>query len=66
MKAKATEISAGVSGPDHGLSDELAQEILRAVSGIRYGSVEIIVHDSRVVQIERKEKVRFHQEGVGK
>lgn len=34
------------------------QTILRALSGIRYGSVEIIVHDSEVVQVERKEKFR--------
>ncbi len=34
-------------------------EILRAVRGIRFGSVEIVIHDSRVVQIERKEKVRI-------
>lgn len=33
--------------------------ILRSLLGIRYGSIEIIVHDSRIVQIERKEKVRF-------
>jgi hypothetical protein len=32
--------------------------ILLALNGIRFGSVEIIVHDSRVVQIERKEKKR--------
>ncbi len=41
--------------------------ILQALSEIRYGSVEIIVHDSEVVQIERKEKFRIsphtgHQE----
>ncbi|MBH0201132.1 MAG: YezD family protein [Nitrospira sp.] len=35
------------------------QAILFALKGIRYGSVEIIVHDSKVVQIERKEKTRF-------
>lgn len=34
-------------------------EILQAVKDINYGSVEIIIHDSRVVQIERKEKLRF-------
>lgn len=38
---------------------EIEQEILRAVKGIRYGSVEIVIHDSQVVQIERKEKVRL-------
>lgn len=24
-----------------------------------YGSIEIVVHDGRIVQIERREKVRF-------
>ena len=33
--------------------------ILLAVKGLRFGSVEIVVHDSKVVQIERKEKMRF-------
>ena len=34
-------------------------EVLRAIAGISYGSVEIIIHDSKVVQIERREKFRF-------
>ncbi len=41
------------------VSAELLRQIAQAVNGIRYGSVEIIVHDSKVVQIERKEKLRF-------
>ena len=36
-------------------SPNIEQEILRAVRSLRYGSVEIIIHDSKVVQIERKE-----------
>jgi len=32
---------------------------LDAVGQLRYGSVEITVHDGRIVQIERKEKLRF-------
>jgi hypothetical protein len=36
-------------------------EVLLAIRNIRYGSVEITIHDSRVVQIERKEKRRFGQ-----
>ena len=47
----------------NGLADEthrqLTQQILRALQEIRYGSVEIIIHDSRIVQIERKEKIRI-------
>jgi hypothetical protein len=34
-------------------------EILRSIKNVRFGSVEITIHDSRVVQIERKEKVRL-------
>ena len=42
-----------------GVDQEVQQAILYALKGIRFGSVEITVHDSRVVQIERKEKVRI-------
>ena len=35
------------------------EAILKAVRNIRFGSVEITVHDSNVVQIECKEKFRF-------
>ena len=35
------------------------QQMLRAVQGIRYGSVEIIIHDSKVVQIEAKRRCRI-------
>lgn len=44
------------------LEQEIEQAILTAVKSLRYGSVEIIVQDSKVVQIERKEKIRFHKE----
>jgi hypothetical protein len=33
--------------------------VRRAVKGLRYGSVEVRVHDGRVVQVETREKVRF-------
>lgn len=39
--------------------EQLSEQILSAISDIRYGSVEIIIHDSKVVQIERKEKIRL-------
>lgn len=35
------------------------QAIHKALSEIRYGSLEITIHDSRIVQIERKEKIRI-------
>jgi hypothetical protein len=39
--------------------DDVDTRILRAVRSLDYGSVEVVVHDSRVVQIERREKLRF-------
>ena len=40
-------------------SDEVLRRIASAISGVRFGSVEVVIQDSRVVQIERKEKFRF-------
>jgi len=40
-------------------SSDMRATVLDAIKGIRYGSVEIIIHDSKIVQIERKEKVRL-------
>lgn len=38
---------------------DISSTLLEAIHGIRYGSVEIIIHDRKIVQIERKEKVRL-------
>jgi len=35
------------------------REIVRAVRSVAFGSVEIVIQNSRIVQIERKEKIRF-------
>ena len=35
------------------------QQILRAIKSVCYGSVEITIQNSKVVQIEVKEKLRF-------
>jgi hypothetical protein len=43
--------------------DALSPALLRALRGLRFGSVEIVVHDGRVVQIERRERVRFDSAG---
>jgi hypothetical protein len=40
---------------------EADAEVIRAIRNLRYGSVEITIHDSRIVQIERKEKRRFER-----
>lgn len=56
-KSPAATNGAVSSAP---LSAKVEQEIRRALEGLAYGSVEIVIHDSKVVQIERKEKVRFN------
>lgn len=38
--------------------DDALPELQRALTGLRFGSVEIVVHEGRVVQIERREKIR--------
>ena len=38
---------------------KLALEILDALKGIKFGAVEIVVHDGKVTQIDRRERFRF-------
>ncbi|MDX2073215.1 MAG: YezD family protein [Alphaproteobacteria bacterium] len=45
------------------ISNDVEKHILDAIQGIKYGAVEVLIHDSRVVQIERSEKTRFDQKG---
>jgi hypothetical protein len=37
----------------------LLRELWQALRAIRYGAIELVIHDGRVVQLERREKVRF-------
>lgn len=34
-------------------------EVAKALEGLRYGSVEVTVHDGKVTQIEAKKKIRL-------
>jgi hypothetical protein len=47
--------------PPSALSQELLSKIAEAIQGIRFGTVQITIHDSRVVQIEKAEKIRLDQ-----
>jgi hypothetical protein len=51
------------SRPQAGQPEEILHKIASAIRGVRYGAVEIVIQDSRVVQIERKEKFRFDKPG---
>ncbi len=41
------------------VTPELLQQIANAIGSMRYGCVQITVHEARVVQIEKVERVRL-------
>ncbi|HXB54858.1 MAG TPA: YezD family protein [Vicinamibacteria bacterium] len=45
------------------LERDWGRVLLDAVGSLRFGSVEVVVHDGQVVQIETREKVRFDEAG---
>lgn len=51
----------GKSGEKIKISDEILKRIINSLEELHYGSLEIFVHDSQIVQIEKKEKVRFQK-----
>jgi hypothetical protein len=57
---KAGHSDAGLDGEalDEGQA-RAVREIVRAVRSVVFGSVEIVIQNSRIVQVERKEKIRF-------
>jgi hypothetical protein len=65
MKTDSTLTSLRDAQPQTDSGDEILRRIANAISGVRFGSVEVVIQDSRVVQIERKEKFRFDKTGRG-
>ena len=47
---------------------EIERHILQVVKTVRFGSVAVFIHDGRIVQVERNQKIRFDAQGdiVGK
>ncbi|MCM8765840.1 MAG: YezD family protein [Candidatus Omnitrophica bacterium] len=41
------------------IEDKILDEILKSIQKINYGEVVITIHNSKIVQIERREKKRF-------
>lgn len=48
--------------PSHQLT-EVERHILQSLQHLRFGTLEIVVHDGRVVQVEKSEKLRFDTKG---
>lgn len=50
----------------NGNSEQVLDAVKRALAGLKFGTVEIVVHDSKIVQVERREKVRLLPENARK
>lgn len=51
--------SATTPGIQPPTADAGTAAVLNALRGIRFGSVEVVIHNGRIVQVERREKVRI-------
>ncbi len=58
MKPSTIDDQADSEGLDN-YQARAMREIVRAVRSVVFGSIEIVIQNSRIVQIERKEKFRF-------
>ncbi len=41
------------------LPPRMARQIERALNGLAYGSIQLVIHDSQLVRIERVERLRL-------
>ncbi|MCR4756187.1 MAG: YezD family protein [Butyrivibrio sp.] len=41
------------------LKEEIWEKIKEQVTGLKYGNVNIIIHDGRITQVETSSKIRF-------
>jgi len=59
------ELRPAAGGADEALNSEAVSEIVAALRGLRDGSIAVSIHDSKVVQIERNEKLRLQKKARG-
>lgn len=48
---------------EHTALEVALRQIAEAARNIRYGSIEVVIHEGRIVQIERREKIRIGKPG---
>ena len=70
--ARCSEVPGGPAGPagpvPEGLTGEelqLAFRVIGALRGLRFGSVQLQVHEGAVVQIDVAERMRLHDRRPG-
>lgn len=68
MRAIQMGISKTRFNTDH--ESEVLQRIADSITAIQnntgFGSIEIVIHDSHIVQIEQREKIRFNSSNLVK
>lgn len=47
------------------IPQDIGQQILSAIGSIEYGSVEVVIHDGKIMHIERREKIRVGRHDAG-
>jgi len=57
----ATTTSEQVETEALPLQPSLLRELREALLAIRFGAIELVIHDGRVVQLERRERIRLDQ-----
>lgn len=45
---------------DYNFEEDKLREVFQFMKGLNYGEVVITVHDSQIVQVEKREKKRFN------
>ena len=58
MKTQNAETKSDLTGAE---SEQWLDLLRRQVASMKFGVVQITVHDSKVVQLEKTEKIRFQQ-----
>jgi hypothetical protein len=66
LPSERREASAETNGPDvHDFreaslagEEELLRELIRALRSIRFGSIILTLHDGRIVEIQKTERIR--------
>jgi hypothetical protein len=61
MTTQPSQPPTSKGGPDQpsSIPAALLSELGEALRSIRFGAIELVIHDGRVVHLEKREKVRF-------
>lgn len=60
MEGDEMKRSAEPARENHVIRPPVMEQIGRLISDVNFGEVVITIHDSKIVQLEKREKTRFH------